>query len=439
MHEAMTSEENHNSTPTPFKAGMTAHMLLLILFVLNILNYIDRSILNSVVPLVKEEWELSDRMLGLLNSAFIITYMIFSPVFGWLGDRVVRKWIATVGAIVWSIVTALSALARNFLQLFGLRMVFGAAEAGFSTVVPTMLADVYPAQTRSRVLAVFYVAIPVGYALGYIIGGAVGKGFGWRAVFLAAGLPGLLLALPMFFFREPRRGQSEDVSEEELSEYLKAKIPLDGYLAIAKNRSYMCNTAAMILMTFVTGAFAFWGPTYFNRIRGLELDTANYYFGIATFLAGVTGTFFGVWVADLLQKRIKSAYFLVSGAGMILSVPALLAVLLADSPQIYWVCVFLSEFFLFLNTGPANAIILNVTMPNMRAGAFAINIFLIHVLGDIISPPIVGAISDITNLKTALIITMPIVTVASGAAYLWGMRYLERDMESVVQRMKARK
>lgn len=434
----MMAEEPQTSSAKPFRAGMTAHTLLLILFVLNVLNYIDRSILNSVVPLVKAEWELSDRMLGLLNAAFIITYMIFSPVFGWLGDRMVRKWIATVGVIVWSIATALSTLARNFLQLFGLRMIFGGAEAGFSTVAPTMIADVYPIQSRSKVLAVFYVAIPVGYALGYIIGGAVGEGFGWRAVFLAAGLPGLLLVLPMLFIREPKRGQSEEVSDEELAEYLKTEIPIKGYLDLMKNRSYVCDTVAMILMTFVTGAFAFWGPTYFHRIRGLELDKVNLYFGIATLLAGIGGTFFGGWISDLLQKKIKSAYFLVSGVGMLLGVPFTVFAIVAESPQVFWVSVFVAEFFLFLNTGPANAIILNVTMPNMRAGAFAVNIFLIHALGDIISPYIVGAISDGTNLKFALITTMPVVTIAGGIVYLWGMRYLAQDTEAVIQKIKSK-
>ncbi len=417
---------------------MTSHTVLLILFVLNVLNYIDRSILNSVLPLIKAEWQISDTMLGWLNSAFIITYMIFSPLFGWLGDKMVRKWIAGVGVIVWSVATALSSVARNFAQLFGLRLIFGAGEAGFSTVAPTMIADLYPKQSRSIVLSVFYVAIPVGYALGYIIGGAVGEGFGWRMAFLVVGLPGLLLALPMLFVREPKRGGSEEVSDEELADYLNKALPIKSYLKLIHNKSYVCNTIAMTMMTFVTGAFAFWGPTYFYRMRGMELADANYYFGIATLAAGITGTFFGGWLADLLQKRIKSAYFLVSGIGILLSVPAIFLVLLADSPRIYWVAVFLAEFFLFLNTGPANAIILNITLPNMRAGAFAMNIFLIHALGDIISPPIVGAISDATNLKIGLVIIMPLVTIGSGIFYLWGARYLVRDTEAVVTRMKNR-
>jgi MFS family permease len=421
------------------RPGATAHVILGILFAMNLLNYIDRSILNSVLPLIKAEWEVSDKMLGILNSAFIITYMLFSPVFGWLGDKIVRKWIAAAGVAVWSVATALSAIARSFLQLFGLRMILGVGESSYSTVAPTMISDLYPKEDRSRMIAIFYVAMPVGYALGYMIGGAVGTSFGWRAAFLVVGLPGLLMALPMFFVPEPKRGGSENVSVEELDEYLKTSIPIRRYLSLVRNKSYVCNTVAMILMTFVTGAFALWGPTYFHRMRGFELDRANYYFGTATLLAGIIGTLFGGWLADQLQKRIKSAYFLVSGVGMFLSVPALFVVMLVDSPRICWVSVFFAEFCLFLNTGPANAILLNVTVPNMRAGAFAINIFLIHALGDVISPPIVGAISDVTNLHVALITTMPLITVAGGFFYLLGMRYLQHDTEAVTQTIRSGK
>ena len=316
-------------------------------------------------------------------------------------------------------------------------MILGVGESSYSTVAPTMISDLYPKEDRSRMLAIFYVAMPVGYALGYMIGGAVGTSFGWRAAFLVVGLPGLLMAVPMFLVPEPRRGGSENVSDEELDEYLKTAIPIRRYLSLIRNKSYVCNTGAMILMTFVTGAFALWGPTYFHRMRGFELDRANYYFGFATLLAGIFGTLFGGWIADRLQKRIKSAYFLVSGVGMFLSVPALFVVMLVHSPGICWAAIFFAEFCLFLNTGPANAILLNVTVPNMRAGAFAINIFLIHALGDVISPPIVGAISDVTNLHFALITTMPLVTVAGGSFYLLGMRFLQHDTETVTQTIKS--
>ncbi len=432
----MTADQTAKPSENRASLGSMPHFVLAILFAMNLLNYIDRSILNAVLPLIKEEWGVSDSTLGLLNAAFLVTYMFIAPVFGWLGDRMVRKRIAAIGVAVWSMATALSAFAGNFMQLAGLRAILGVGEAGYSTVAPTMLADLYPKDARSRMLSIFYVAIPVGYALGYILGGAIGKSHGWRTAFLLVGIPGLLMALLMLFVREPKRGGSEEATDEELAEYLKTAVPIKSYLEFARIKSYVCNTVAMTLMTFVTGAFAFWGPTYFYRIRGLELDQANTYFGIATLLAGITGTLFGGWIADRLKKRYESAYFLVSGVGMLLSVPAIIGVLVVDTPQIYWVCVFLAEFFLFLNTGPANAIILNVTMPNMRAGAFAINILVIHALGDLFSPYIVGKVSDVTNLKFALLTVMPLVGIAAGIAYLWGMRYLGADTERVSRRIR---
>ncbi|UCD57935.1 MAG: MFS transporter [Candidatus Hydrogenedentota bacterium] len=425
-----------NSTK-PSRPGAMAHTTLAILFAMNLLNYIDRSVLNGMLPLIKDEWNLSDKALGLLVSAFIITYMFLSPVFGWLGDRYVRKWIAGAGVAVWSIATAASALARNFGQLFGLRMILGVGEASYSTTAPTIITDLYPRQSRSKVLAFFYVAMPVGYAIGYILGGALGVRFGWRAAFLMVGLPGLLMALAIFFVREPVRGQTEDVSADELSDYLSTSVPLKAYLELRHNKSYVYNTVGMTLMTFVTGGLAAWMPTYFYRIRGIALERADLYFGVATLSAGIVGTFFGGWLADRLQVRFKSAYFLVSGVGLFLSIPCGLIVLFSKSPAIYWAAVFWAEFFLFVNTGPSNAIIINVTMPKMRVTAFAINIFIIHALGDVISPFIIGWVSDATNLHLALLAVTPLATLASGVSYLMGMRHLVSDTEKVVERIKS--
>jgi MFS family permease len=414
-----------------------AHTTLGILFMMNLLNYIDRSVLNGMLPLIKDEWNLSDRSLGLLVSAFAITYMFASPVFGWIGDRYVRKWIAGGAVAVWSVATAGAALAQSFGQLFGLRLILGVGEAGYATVAPTIITDLYPREKRSRMLAFFYVAIPVGYALGYILGGALGVRFGWRMAFLIVGLPGLLAALSIFFIREPMRGQSEEVNAEELSHYLNTSLPPSAYFELIRNKSYVYDTIGMILMTFATGGLAAWMPTYFYRIRGIELEKAATYFGAATLAAGIVGTFFGGWLADRLQTRYKSAYFMVSGVGMLLSVPCAFVAFYAKTPAVYWTAIFWAEFFVFLNTGPANAILINVVMPKMRVTAFAINIFLIHALGDVLSPGIIGWVSDVTNLNIALLSVVPVTMVLSGVFYLAGMRHLEPDTQQVTERIKA--
>ncbi len=435
----MTTDETPKTSAKHADAGSMAHVTLGILFAMNVLNYIDRSVLNGMLPLIKEEWGISDAALGFLVASFTITYMLASPVFGWLGDRFARKWIAGAGVAVWSISTAAAALAQSFMQLFGLRTILGIGEASYATVAPTIITDLYPRESRSKMLAFFYVAIPVGYALGYILGGTLGIRFGWRMAFLIVGLPGLLMAFAILFIKEPKRGQSEDVDEAELARYLSTPLPLKAYLELFRNKSYMYDTAAMILMTFATGGLAVWMPTYFFRIRGIELEQANNYFGISLLGAGIIGTFFGGWLADKLQKRFKSAYFMVSGTGMLLSVPCAVVALTAESPAIYWSAIFWAQLFIFLNTGPANAILINVVMPKMRVGAFAVNIFLIHALGDVLSPGIVGWISDRTDLRFSLITTMPPIMLLGGACYLLGMRHLESDMQRVTERIKSRK
>ncbi len=433
----MTTEKNSKPSNERLNPGRMAHITLGILFAMNVLNYIDRSVLNGMLPLIKEEWGISDKALGFLGASFAITYMLASPVFGWMGDRFVRKWIAGAGVAVWSISTAAAALARSFAQLFGLRMILGIGEASYATVAPTIITDLYPRESRSRMLAFFYVAIPVGYALGYILGGALGIRFGWRMAFLMVGLPGLLMAFSILFIKEPMRGQSEDVDEAELEQYLSTSLPLKAYWELIRNKSYVYDTIAMILMTFATGALAVWMPTYFYRVRGIELAVADRNFGITLLIAGIIGTFFGGWLADKLQERYKSAYFMVSGVGMLLSVPCGFIALYSGNPNIFWPAIFGAQFFIFVNTGPANAILINVVMPKMRVGAFAINIFFIHALGDVISPPIVGWISDKTDLQFALISTMPLIMLLGGVFYLLGMRHLESDTQMVVERMKS--
>jgi MFS family permease len=433
----MNTDQPPKSPANAPKPGRMAHITLAILFAMNLLNYIDRSILGGMLPLIKEEWGVSDTALGALGSAFVITYMLASPVFGWLGDRFARKWIAAAGVVVWSVSTASVALARSFGQLFGLRMVLGIGEAGYATVAPTIITDLYPRESRSKVLALFYVAIPVGYALGYILGGELGIRFGWRMAFLVVGLPGVFLALSILFIKEPIRGQSEAVDEEDLARYLETRLPSRAYLELFRNKSYVYDTIGMILMTFATGAMAYWMPTYFFRIRGIELALADRYFGIALLGSGILGTFFGGWLADKLQVRFKSAYFMVSGIGMLLTVPFGVLALCSPDPRVFWTAIFLSQFFLFLNTGPANAILINVVMPKMRVGAFAINIFLIHALGDVISPPIVGWLSDFKGLQFALLAVVPVTMFFSGIFYLLGMRHVETDTQMVVERIKS--
>jgi len=395
---------------------------LALLLTVNLLNYIDRQVLFAMFPLIKADLSLSDTALGFLGSAFMLSYMLAAPLFGWIGDHWSRLKLACGGLVAWSVATALAGYSTGYKTLLAARASVGIGEASFGTVSPGLIADFFPRERRGRVLAWFYLAIPVGSALGYILGGILGQKFGWHAAFLMVGVPGLLLAIPVGLLRDPGRpgdpGQTAPLTGKAAA----------GYAAFFRNSSFVCNTLAMTSMTFAMGGLAQWLPSFLHRVHSLDVAKGSSLFGAVTVLAGIFGTMTGGWLGDRLQKRSSKGYLLVSGWGFLIGTPFAAWALLAPNLVICMSAIFVAEFFLFLNTGPLNTVIINVTPPSMRAMAFAINIFFIHALGDAISPSILGWLSDQWGLRTALLIT-PLAMALAGLFCFLCCRYVQEDME----------
>jgi MFS transporter, Spinster family, sphingosine-1-phosphate transporter len=391
---------------------------LALLLTVNLLNYIDRQVLYAVFPLIKADLRLSDTALGFLGSSFMICYMVSAPLLGWLGDRLSRVRLAAAGLVVWSVATALAGFANSYRLLLAARTCVGIGEASFGTVSPGLVADYFPRERRGRVLSLFYLAIPVGSALGYLFGGVIGARFGWHAAFLMVGLPGLFIAMPLSLLREPARGSIENPAPAGQGR---------GYASFFRNRSFVCNTLAMAAMTFAMGGLAQWLPTFLFRVHSLDVAKANTLFGAVTVLAGICGTLTGGWIGDRAQKKSAAGYLVVSGWGFIIGVPIAALALMTDSLSGCMSAVFFAEFFLFFNTGPLNTVIVNVTPPNMRAMAFAANIFFIHALGDAVSPTILGWLSDMWGLRQALLVTPAAIALAAAFCFL-GKRYITEDM-----------
>jgi predicted MFS family arabinose efflux permease len=352
-------------------------------------------------------------------------------VTGWLGDRFPRRFLVGSGVLLWSIATVASGLAATYRQLLTARSFIGIGEAGFGAVSPTIISDLFPKERRGRMLAYFYVAIPVGSAIGYLLGGAVGASHGWRMACFVAGAPGILLGLLAFWMYEPARGAGEGASREH-------KFDAKAALALVHNRSFVFTTLGFSAMTFALGGLASWMPTFFVRDKGLTLEQANNSFGAITVAAGLIGTFLGGWLGDRLLRVTPKAYLLVSGVGMILAVPFAYVGLTADRPWVFLSAFFVAEVFVFLNTGPANAVLVNVALPEIRATAIAVSIFVYHLLGDVPSPILIGRVSDTSgSLETALLLTLAAMAV-SGVFYLLGMRTLGADTARVLEVVAAR-
>jgi MFS family permease len=395
-----------------------------LLLAVNLLNYIDRQVLFAVFPLIKIDLSLSDTALGFLGSAFMLSYLLFAPLFGWLGDHWSRTRLAAGGLVVWSLATALAGYAPGYRTLLAARATVGIGEASFGTVSPGLISDFFPKEQRGRILSWFYVAIPVGSALGYLLGGVLGQRYGWHAAFLLVGIPGLLLAVPIALLRTPPRGG------DDAPPHAPGAKASTGYAALFRNRSFVCNTLAMAAMTFAIGGLAQWIPSFLYRVHSLDVARGNTLFGATTVLAGILGTLVGGWLGDRWQKKNGKGYLLVSGWGFLIGAPFAAWAILAPGLTGCMVAIFFAEFFLFLNTGPLNTVIINVTDPAVRAMAFAVNIFFIHALGDAVSPAILGWLSDQWDLRSALLITPGAMLLAGLFCFICG-RYVVQDMARV--------
>jgi len=405
----------------PERAGP---MALSLLTGLNVLNYLDRYVGAAVLPLMLASFALTDAQGGLLQSVFIVTYALVSPLAGWLGDRQRRLPLAAAGVLIWSVATVASGLAPTFALLLVARAVIGVGEASYAVVTPSLLSDFYPPERRGRALAVFYAAIPAGTALGYVVGGAVGSALGWRAAFLLAGAPGALLGLSLLALPEPRRGAFDAPAARTTPLAFGAAMR-----ALAARPSYGYNTAAQVVYTFAMGGLATWMPTYFVRERGIPLASAAATFGLVLVVAGFAGTLLGGHLGDRLATRVRGAQFAVSGWSLIASLGFTLLAVLASSPAVFWPAMFVTLFLLFLNIGPLNAAMANVLPPDLRARGFALTTMAMHLLGDAASPWLIGVASDRIGLTVPVLVS-GVLLVASGGILLLGRGALDRDLHA---------
>ncbi|MEY2501474.1 MAG: transporter, Spinster family, sphingosine-phosphate transporter [Verrucomicrobiota bacterium] len=404
---------------SPAKSG--ARVALGLLLAINLFNYIDRYVLAAVEPSIRAAFFAADdpnAMLrtGWLAPAFLLTYMFSAPVLGFLADRFSRWLVVGVCVILWSFATAASGFAATFAALFVTRIFVGIGEGGYGPAAPTILSDYFAAERRGRIMAIFCGAIPVGSALGYVLGGLINHQLGWRWAFYIVAIPGIVLGLFCFLQTDPRAASGIRAERK--------RAALRDYLALLRNRSFMINCLAQTAMTFALGGLAYWMAAYLIfRKQPPELGTPI--FGGITVVAGLLSTLLGGFVADRLQKRFSGSYFLVSGVGMLLAFPLFVAMLYAPFP-LAWVFIFGAVFFVFLNTGPSNAALANVVGPQIRASAFALNILIIHLFGDALSPPLLGAVAGHFDMTMAFLVVSAAMLV-SGVIWLLGVKYLAAD------------
>jgi MFS transporter, Spinster family, sphingosine-1-phosphate transporter len=385
---------------------------LLLLTGLNLLNYADRNVLFAVQPLVQNEFRINKAQIGYLTSAFLICYMLAAPFVGPLADRYSRKLIISLGAIFWSGLTLLTAVTHTYTELLVRHTLVGIGEATFVTIAPTFVADLFSENKRGRILGVFYLAIPVGSAAGYLLGGHLAPLYGWRFPFYIAAAPGFLLAVAVLFLKEPERGQFDSIKETP---------ERTTFIGLIRNPAFLTATLGMAMMTFSLGGIQVWMPQFLFSERHYSLEAANFDFGIIVVVDGILASLLGGWLGDYLLRRMKSSYYLVSAVSMALGVPFMIVALFVPG-RLMIPAIAVAAFFLLFNTSPLNAAVINSVGAHIRATAIAMNIFIIHILGDVPSPTMMGWVADKHSLQTAFILPV-IAMVLSSVILFYGMRF----------------
>ncbi|HEY0005781.1 MAG TPA: MFS transporter [Pyrinomonadaceae bacterium] len=426
-----------------------SYYALIILSLVNFLNYIDRQVLPAVAPLMLEDPELrlTHAELGYIEAALLLSFTVLAPLFGRLGDRRSRTKLMASAAVIWSVATALTGvvdripflpaavqlqipLVQFTLQMSGaalalcfVRAIVGIGESSYSTITPSLIADYFPPQRRATALGVFQAAIPLGFALGFVIGGLLAYFFGWRLAFMIVGVPGVLTALLVWRLEEPRRGATDaPVIETALEEIAESPAETSKALGhddarepfmrtawrILSTRDWILSTAGYTALTFALGAFATWATVLLVEDKSMTARNAAITLGLVTLLGGAVGTFGGGWLADRLVARRRNAYFLVCAVATLLGIFPTLLALVSDNAFVYLPAIFFAVMLLFISNAPFHAILINSVPTMVRATAVALNIVFIHTFGDAISRAAVGVISD--SLKAGHLI--PLVMLA---------------------------
>ncbi|ESN93752.1 hypothetical protein HELRODRAFT_88291 [Helobdella robusta] len=430
-------------------------MILAILLLANLINYMDRYTIAGVLEDVQNYYAINNAQVGLLQTSFIISYMLFSPLFGYLGDRYNRKWAMIGGILFWSVVTFLGSFVPpgQFGLFVFLRTMVGVGEASYSTIAPTIIADMFSNRKRTMALSIFYFAIPVGSGLGYIIGSTVANAAGaWYWALRVTPILGLVCTFLMIFLvKEPKRGESDGGTHLITTSYY------DDLLYLLKHKSFMLSSFGFTCVAFVAGALSLWAPLYVYR-NSLLIDSqrhphtspsSNQYsmsfiFGVITCVAGLAGVLGGYYAASKLRPYSSGADALVCAVGLIAGAPFLYLALVFSRGKIavVWLLIFLAETLISLNWALVTDILLYTVIPTRRSAAEAFQILLSHALGDAGSPYIVGLISDSIesgyehpdpivqyfSLQYAMYMTC-FVCVIGGAFFLATALYVKSDKE----------
>ena len=407
---------------------------------INFLNYMDRWVASAASPLIQTEFHLSDALIGLLGSAFLLVYAVAALPFGYWADRGVRKTVVAVGVAIWSLATLFTGFARNFTQLFISRAVLGIGEASYYPAGTSLLSDYFPKEQRGRTMSIWGAGSAFGIAVGFAGGGYIAEKFGWRSAFFFAAVPGILCALLAFGLREPLRGSAESRGPA-------VKVTHDAslakFIALMRIPTLRAAILSQTVLYFVLASNAFWLPLLLHRRFDMSVSKAGLVAGVVLVGGGLIGTLAGGWIADRRAVKTPAAHLQVGIAGFLIGVVFIVVALVAPM-NVGPVPVFIPAFLitvvcLYLHSGPFTAVSQNVVSPALRASSVTMLLFVSHVFGDSHSTFDIGFLSDhLGSLQLALLITSPTLLIVAAIVAATGLRSVQPDTEAMEEEWAAR-
>lgn len=417
--------------------------ILVLLTALNFLNFIDRAVIAAVLKQIKGDLVLSNAEAGALNTAFLIGYFLTCPLFGARADKGVRKRMIALGVLIWSAATVASGLATGFWTLLAARIVVGVGEASFAVLAPTIIDDVTPAERKGSALSIFYLAVPLGYALGYILGGQITQQWedhmghdliaGWRASFLFVGGPGIALALTCLAIAEPPRKLL----------HAQARM-IDGMRELARIPLLRRGVLGYCAFNAAVAGFSYYAPSFVqDQFKSLDVGSANLWFGLVLIAGGSIGTVIGGRYGNRAlsrngvahetphdapnNRRAVNALLKICAIGMAVAAPVSLIGFFVPRPLAFFVVSFVVDIALFVSTSPITVACLRAVPAERRASAIAAQIFSIHLFGDLWSAWLLGLLLDHLDARIAMT-SLPLTF--AWAVYIWWPRRREAESAS---------
>lgn len=394
----------------------------LFLTLVNLLNYFDRYIVQSVEPRITAEFGLTNTQAGYLVSAFVLGYFLFSPIFGYLGDRFDRRRVMALGLLAWSGATALTSCATGIMTFTIARVLVGVGEACYGALVPVYLKGrIMDTVALNRALSIFYVAIPVGSALGYVAGGQIAAEYGWRWLFVLATIPGVALSAGFLFLRSEGLSTRGDREQSSMREGL-TSILASPFLVLVI-AGYMLNTFAL------NGVAAF--VVRHGSSLGLSEAQASTYFGLILVVTGLLGTLGGGLLASKLASGRSDAVSVLQSFvtyTTLLGVPFLALCFLAQSVTTFLLGCFCAELLIFAGVAPLNSIIVARAPQRYEAFTQGVTIFAIQLFGGFLGPVVIGWCADMSHSLPIALQGTTLALLLSGLAWLWAQRVATREL-----------